>query len=154
MAKVVQIPSRVTVGDYEFTLRLVPPETPGINGGENQGITYFSDGDENNPDLKWTILIVNNLSIRMKLNTVIHEITHAINFNEGVEELLDGGGNPSDIEERIAEAHGKGWARFLVDNPRYVRWLVYVLGRIKELQQKGDAGEASSATQGEETSVS
>src|ERR1700676_2057846 len=99
--KIVQIPYKVWVGTYEYSLQLVPRDHPDLAG--DSGITSF---DEDNR----RILVAIGLSIRTRFEVVWHELTHAINDACDIDD-------PMPDEETVATRHGAMWTHFFLDNP-------------------------------------
>lgn len=135
--KVVQIPSKLWIGTYEFPLRLVPPDDPHLQLGkvddeEREGMTLTGDAVGG-----FGIWIANNLALRQRLNIVWHEVTHAINWVHDIDDA-DGAEHLAVDEETLATKHGVAWPQFLLDNPRYVSWVTYTLDRIRKAQRSGD----------------
>lgn len=116
--KVVHLPKKVEVGTYEFPIQIVSAGDARLDG-DADGITYF--GAEGEPAR--CILIAGRLGPKRTLDVVMHELTHAINWVTGVDD--------GTTEEGIADAHGRAWVALLLDNPRFVRWLNYVLERLR-----------------------
>lgn len=114
------LPNKIWVGSYEFPLRVVPAGDPMLDNAD--GCTEF---DENCRGIK----IASNLATRHRLEIVIHEITHAINWSVDLE---DGA-----TEEDVATKHGRAWSQFLLDNPRYVAWLTFTLNKIRRERSAG-----------------
>lgn len=137
--KIVQIPTKLWVGSYEFPLLLVPPDDLHLQLGKTedeeprQGMTLT--GDEVGGFGIW---IANNLALRQRLHIVWHETTHAIHWVHDIDDVEGEGGKLSIDEETLAERHGIAWPQFLLDNPRFERWVSYTLDRIRKGQRSGN----------------
>lgn len=121
MTRVILLPKQVEVGSFVFPIHVVPPDHPRL-GGDSDGCTTFSDEEGG-----YGIYIAATLPLRQGLETVLHEVTHAINYAQDIE-----GGED---EETITRKHGAAWSQFFLDNPKFQRWLVYVLNRIRKERQ-------------------
>lgn len=119
--KIVQIPSKVWVGTYEYALSLVARDDPDLGG--DSGATHF---DEDNR----RILIAIGLPTRTRFEVVWHELTHAINDLCDIDD-------PMPEEELVSMKHGAAWTQFFLDNPRFVAWWNYTIERIQQ-DQKGE----------------
>jgi hypothetical protein len=69
--------------------------------------------------LHGTLMICDELSKMSCLNTLIHEIGHAIYFFYGIED--------ADEEEKTVNQMGVGWAQIWKDNPDLVKFLNYAV---------------------------
>lgn len=118
-SRVVSLPRKLWVGSYEFTMALVPRDHPMLPA-DAEGITYFDP---------LAIYVADNLSLIGTLDTVLHEVTHAVNHAGDVSDGPD--------EETIAGTHGRIWATLYVDNPRFQRWLTNTVNRIRK--ERSDA---------------
>jgi hypothetical protein len=114
------LPTRLWIGTYEFYLMSVPRTHPKLDG-DADGITYT--GDDGN-----LICIASHLDARRMLEVVLHEVTHAINWVNDIEDGTD--------EEDVATKHGHAWSALLLDNPRFQRWLTVALNRIRKERTK------------------
>lgn len=122
------LPRKVWVESYEFGMKLVPANDPILD--DNTGMTVTEEG-------KKCIYISDALEIRHRLEIVLHEITHAINW---VHDIGDGGDDEDMVmmdEEDLAAKHGRAWSAFFLDNPRFQRWLTYTLNRIRKERADG-----------------
>ena len=124
--KVVHLPKKVEVGTYEFPIQIIHAGDPRL-GEDADGITFFGSPDE--LQVSRCILIAGRLGPKKTLEVVLHEVTHAINYVSNIDNGAD--------EEEIAERHGAAWAQFWLDNPRLLRWLNYVVERIKQEREDG-----------------
>lgn len=141
--KVVHIPNRVWVGAYEFPVKIIPAKHAALDDGGAHGCTFF-DSDYGF-GIPRAILLADNLDTRHRLEIFIHEITHAINFAHAV--ANDKGLQVKDDEE-LCEKHGLAWSQFFLDNPRFVRWMVYTLERLHTAQRRGETEAADNQTDG------
>lgn len=120
MIRETALPKKLWVGSYEFPLRQIEPDDVVLGG---------DDGLMEPAETNRGIYIANNLDRRKTLEIILHEITHAINF---VNDIDDG-----EDEETVATKHGIAWSMFLLDNPRFQRWLTYTLNKIRK--ERADA---------------
>jgi hypothetical protein len=116
-----KLPKKVWVGTQEFYLRVEPRTHPVLAPHEkdqpnSDGMTVFDESPhENVKDWKpWSIYLSDDLSLPMGLETLWHELTHAINWAYDIEDGAE--------EEYIADKHGKAWSQFWIANPRFARW--------------------------------
>lgn len=105
-----KLPKKVWIGTYEFTIHVVDRnhdklKSKGADDPDADGITTFAGQ---------TIHIANDMTASLVLETVWHEITHAINWVNDIEDGAD--------EEMICNLHGKAWSKFFIENPRFGRW--------------------------------
>jgi hypothetical protein len=128
--KIVQLPRKVWVGSHEFAVRTVAAEDPVLDG---------EDGDMTTDGTTGVISIAANLDGRRRLEIVLHELTHALNWSYEIEDGID--------EEDIATKHGRAWTVFWLENPRFESWLVYALAKIRREQRTGDDGSKAAAPQ-------
>ena len=108
------IPNKLWIGEYEFDLVAVPPNHSALE--KNDGMTYFHEG-------KRAIYICDSIELRRFFNVVWHEVTHAVNWDQGIEDGTK--------EEAISEAHGKIWTQVLLDNPKFHSWINKVIKQIR-----------------------
>ena len=114
--RAVPLARKVEVGTYQFVVRVVPQGDPRLDGA--MGIMLANSNDDN----VFAILVARGQSPKQLLDTVLHEVTHAINFACDIDDGVD--------EETIALKHGAAWAHFWIDNPSMLRWLNYTTSRI------------------------
>lgn len=98
-------PDKVWIGTVEFSIRAVEANHEKLDGGETDGITEYAPPQ---------IHVANSLSLSSFMETLYHELTHAVDF---VSEIEDG-----IAEEEIADRHGKAWSQLWINNPRFLRW--------------------------------
>jgi hypothetical protein len=115
--RVVTLPKKVEVGSYEFALHVVPASDTKLDGAD--GICYFAEEDGGR-----AIFVAAGLGLRKMLDVVLHELTHAINWCHDIDDGAD--------EEAIATKHGTAWSQLFLDNPKFQRWLVSILNRIRK----------------------
>lgn len=113
-------PAKVWVGTSEFAIEFVPPDNEHLRPSEedpngNDGIALF---DPNR------ILIANTLPLSKLADIVHHELTHALNWEEDIEDGED--------EEVITQKHGRAWSQFFIINPRYGRWWLSLCVAIRK----------------------
>jgi len=127
------LPRRVWVGSFEFSLTRVPRDHPRLRDDEDpdeisavDGMTYFEPHDR-------AIFVADDLPPRNLLDTVLHELTHALNYafdvKDGDDDRLLGD------EEQLALRQGGGWSAVWVDNPRLQAWLVRTVNQIRKEQK-------------------
>lgn len=134
MAKIVQLPRKLWIGTFEVPLKVVPHDDEALKDDRPEiGDNTFSSGMSvvDDEDL-CGIWIASNLTPRKRLEIVLHELIHVIDWVCGIsdDDLI--------IEEDIAEKQGKVWAQLCLENPRFVAWLAYVTERIREDQRAED----------------
>jgi hypothetical protein len=100
-----KLPQRVKVGSYTFSIDLVPSGTPSL-GEDNYGMTLFDS---------CRIFLDDGLSFDRLVNTVLHEVSHAVNHTYGISDGAE--------EETIATQSANGWMQVLLDNPKLELWL-------------------------------
>jgi hypothetical protein len=98
-------PDKVWVGTVEFRIHLVPSSHDKLDGGETEGITEMSPPQ---------IHVSKDLSLSAFMETLYHELTHAVDFVSDIEDGTD--------EESIADKHAKTWSQLWINNPRFQRW--------------------------------
>lgn len=99
-----QVPKRVKVGGYRFALDLVDKTDPDLAG--DNGSTEFDS---------LRCAVDRNLPFQNIVNTIIHELNHAINHVYGVKD--------GSSEEEIACQHANGWLALRIDNLKLDAWL-------------------------------
>lgn len=116
-----KLPKKVWVGTQEFTLRVEARSNPVLKAHEegepnSDGLTVFDESPHASvKDWKpWSIYLADDMSPPLFLETVWHELTHAINWAYDIEDGVE--------EEFIADKHGKAWSQFWIANPRFARW--------------------------------
>jgi len=90
---IAKLPARVKVGSFTFAIHLVQSGAPDL--GENYGMTFFDD---------CRILLDGESTLDRFVNTLIHEIGHAVNHSYGI---ADG----AEEEETIACQSANGGCR-------------------------------------------
>jgi hypothetical protein len=108
-----KLPSKVYVGHYEFAIRVVPQDDPGIEG--NDGLC--------DPASR-TIWICSGLSLWRLFYVVNHEICHAVNWSKGVEDGM--------TEESFTTLNSDGETDLWVDNPRLINWKLKAARAIRK----------------------
>lgn len=130
MSREVPLPRKVEIGSYEYTMQIVPPDDP---------ILDDEDGMTTSEDTRKIISISSSLGLRRRLEIVFHELTHAINWTHDIYD--EAPGDEEDMvsmpEEDLAAKYGLVWSQFLLDNPRFQRWLTYTLNRIRKERKDG-----------------
>jgi hypothetical protein len=123
----VALPERVWVGTYEFPIEIVLPDAEVLGGAD--GIAIFDEAERG-------IYICASLDNRKFLEIVWHEITHAIHWDREVDDevdaLIDDGKGAFEVEESITKVQGIAWTQFLLDNPKFQRWLTYTLNKLRK----------------------
>ena len=122
----VPLPRKLWIGTYEYTVALVPHGDAGL--AEDYGATYSDDQRK-------AIFIDSSLDTRKRLEIVLHELTHAIVWTH---DLADVDSEEVTVnEETLCDRFGIAWSAFLLDNPRFQRWLTYTLNRIRKERKDG-----------------
>lgn len=106
-----KMPRKVWVGQHEFKVVVVPradaalaPDNPETEG-QADGACEFEPT---------VISIADDMNQSRLLETVMHELTHAVNHAA----LIEDGAS----EESIADLHGKIWTQVWIVNPRFAAW--------------------------------
>jgi hypothetical protein len=60
------------------------------------------------------IFIADDMNQGQALETVWHELTHAINHVCDIDDMVS--------EEDLTDKHGKVWSQFWISNPRFATW--------------------------------
>lgn len=100
-----ECPEKVWIGTVEYAICVVEGTHAKLDGGETDGITEFDPT---------AITVSRDLSLTGFMETMWHELTHAIDDTVGLED--------GSLEEDIADRHGKAWSQFWINNPRFLRW--------------------------------
>lgn len=111
-------PDRVWIGAEEYALLVVPSDHEKVDGGESDGYADRAAA---------TIYIRDGLTPCGVLETVWHELTHAVDWAGGIE---DGA-----IEEDIADRHAKIWSQFWINNPRFAKWWMDACEEVRKARQ-------------------
>lgn len=108
------LPRRIHVGAYTF--RVVIAAAAGHEHLEDaDGMTVFDE---------LRIYLRAGPNLQLALNTVMHEVTHAINWVYGVTD--------DSTEEQFTAQHTNGQLEVWMRNPRLLNWKVKQLRRIKK----------------------
>ena len=132
--RAVPLPNKLWIGTFEVPVKVVPAGDGALmdeDGKSSNGMSIVHDED------LCGIWIQTNLAPRKRLEIVLHETTHVINWVYD----LDDDELPI-IEEAIAEAHGKAWTQLYLDNPRFLKWLVYITDKIRRDQKASTDADA------------
>lgn len=97
------LPSPIRVGGFEYKVY------ERDDFARSQGEFGQCDNDTS------TILIAKDLTKQMQVNTLIHELFHAIYYVYNIEE--------KDEEERIVNTFANGWHQVLSDSPALLNYL-------------------------------
>lgn len=126
-------PSRVWFGAHEY--RVVPVEEGDrrLDGAE-YGITYFDEEEEHGE--RFTIYFVFERPAREVFDTVWHELTHALNYSQGVRCKSR---SVRKNDEHVATRHGYAWTQAFLDNPKLVAWIDLAATFIKSEQESIEA---------------
>lgn len=132
------LPGKLWIGTFEVPLRVVPPShdalTDDDDGTQSNGMSVTDEDTIG-------IWIASNLPTRKRLEIVLHEITHLIDWAYGIDD--DDGKTVT--EEQVAEQHGKAWTQLYLDNPRFLKWLVFTVDKIRKDQKAHTDAEADEA---------
>lgn len=121
-----KLPSKIWVGSLVFPIKIVPrghdvfrveEDNPAEDINHTDGVTVFDMPDRG-------IFIVNDMELRETLETVWHEVTHAVNHVGGLDEDID--------EEDICGKHGILWTQVLLDNPRLQAWITWATNTVRK----------------------
>lgn len=101
------LPKSVKVGSFTFTLTRVDSAHPDLQQdvGACWGLTLFS---------RCRILLDESMPLDRLVNTLWHEINHAINHSYGVHDGAE--------EETVATQNANGWMQVSLDNPKLEQW--------------------------------
>ena len=102
----IDIPKQVKIGPYWFKIKA-------LNTVEDK-IEYFGECNTTTQ----TITIETNQQPMIVLDSLIHEINHAIWWLFQLED--------TDVEEKIVSVMATGWTMVYGDNPELLRWIVGV----------------------------
>lgn len=123
----VKLPSKVWVGAYEFPLALVASDDKALDGADGMTVT---------DEVGRGIWINEILDPRKMLEIVWHELTHAINWNQEIDNRSERKGSTLNCsEEVLATKHGFAWTQFFLDNPKMHRW---INATVRQLQKERD----------------
>lgn len=101
------LPRRVSIGTNTFRIYVVPADHPKLeesNGMTYTGVNHIYVSGRQEPDS----------AVRM-LDTVLHELAHAITHTRGVEDGSE--------EETFVTQHTTGLVELLMRNPRVHTWI-------------------------------
>jgi len=107
------LPRRIHIGPYTFRVVFATARHEQLR--DSDGCCVFSE---------LRIYLRTNLNLQLAVNTVVHEVTHAINFAYGIE---DGA-----TEEFFTTNHSTGQVDVWVRNPRLMNWYVKQIRRIRQ----------------------
>lgn len=113
-------PDKVWIGTVEYRIHPVSPNHAKLDGGDSDGITEFSPP---------VIHVSNGLSLTAFMETLWHELTHAVDFVSDIEDGV--------LEEDIADRHAKVWSQFWINNPRFQRWWTKACVAVRKDRQRG-----------------
>lgn len=115
------LPRRVRIAGLDFTLKVVGPDKrPEID--KNNGLCL--------PDSREVLLdaeMVRESDPSLILNTVVHELTHAVNSHFGVTD--------ASTEEDFCTNHTNGVVAMWLDNPKLVAWITRLLRLVRESRE-------------------
>jgi hypothetical protein len=102
------LPKRIKVGSFTFAVERVASSHPDLQQdlGACWGLTQFQ---------RPRILLDDSMPLDRLVNTVWHEVNHAINHSYGIQDGCD--------EESIACQSANGWMQVNLDNPKLEQWL-------------------------------
>jgi hypothetical protein len=108
-----RLPKRLRIGSFTFKLLLVAKDHPDLNGEDDEGEPYSCLGLTDAETTR--ILMATDSEFDQFVNTLIHEIGHAINHSYGI--------HGGEEEEHITTQSANGWMQVNLDNPRLENWL-------------------------------
>ena len=126
-------PKRVWFGGHEYTVTPVGSDDPRLDGAE-YGITYFDEADRYGQ--RFAIYYVFERPAREVFDTVWHELTHALNYSQGVKCKSR---SVRKNDEHVASRHGYAWTQAFLDNPALVRWIDLAANLIRSEQESIEA---------------
>lgn len=100
-----RLPKRVKIGAYTYTIERLTATDTDLGEG-NDGITNFDS---------LRVLIHDTLNFQNVVNTLYHELNHAVNHVFGIDD--------NSSEEDIATQSANGWLALRIDNPTVDRWI-------------------------------
>lgn len=109
------LPRRLHIG--YMTFRVVLTE---VGGAGDLGENDYGSCDFN----KARIYVIESLDLLMAVNTVMHEIRHAIHFVQALDE--------ESSEEDFTNRGTNGEIEFLLRNPRFCLWLMKMLRLLRK----------------------
>ena len=98
-----RLPSSVRVGFFVYSIETISAEL-----ADSKGLYGYADNNKNE------IRVSDGLNDQQLLNTVFHEVLHAIHWQYG---LYDGA-----TEEQFTNLSTNGLCAFYADNPDFVDW--------------------------------
>jgi hypothetical protein len=107
------LPRKIAIGQYVFRIHVVPGDHPKLEG--NDGMTYTG---ENNVYLS----LANDT--HLALITVVHELTHCVNWARDVEDGAD--------EEHFTTQHTNGVVEMWLRNPKAFSWVNKQLRAVRK----------------------
>ena len=108
------LPRRIKVGQFTFRVTIALQGNCELLDG-NDGRAVWED---------YRLYFREDMPIQAAVNTVYHEVTHAINWIYGVTD--------ESTEEQFTTQHTNGQIGVFLDNPRLLNWLIKGLRRIKK----------------------
>ena len=123
MAREIAPPERLHIGSFVFAFELVAPGDERLDSAN--GITIL-DEDEG-----LAVYVSCALEDRKLVEIVWHEIVHAVDWVYDISKSTSFKRNRDTREEHIAQKHGEAWPTFLLDNPKFARWYMSIIQRIR-----------------------
>lgn len=108
------LPRRVHVGGYTFRVAI----------STSDACEHLVDADGMCVFSELRIYLRADLDLQLAVNTVQHEVTHAINFVYGVTD--------DSTEEQFTTQHANGQTEVWLRNPRLMNWQVKQIRRLKK----------------------
>jgi hypothetical protein len=107
------LPRRITVGAFTFRVHIEPETHPELVDAfgccnTNKQLIYLREGQD----------------AALALNTVVHELSHAVNWVYGVED--------DSTEEQFTGSHTNGMIDMWMRNPRLFLWIAKLLRQAKK----------------------
>lgn len=120
MSRPVSLPTRIFIGTFVVHVSHVEDNDPRLE--DARGISLLDGG-------KTEILINKTLVGPQLLEVVWHEVTHVINWINDLDDGME--------EEKLTTVHGCAWPLLLVANPKFQRWLTWMVNSLRKDQISG-----------------
>lgn len=114
-----KLPKSVRVGFFNYNIETIDAEL-----ADSKGLYGYADNNKNE------IRVSDGLNDQQLLNTVFHEILHAIHWQHGLSD--------SSTEEEFTNLSTNGLCAFFADNPGFVEWFLSMKNFNKNIEIKED----------------
>lgn len=108
------LPKRLKIGPFTYRVEAVASGHE-LLGENNYGMTVFD---------KTIIFLDNKMGSDQLLNTLIHEVSHAVHQAYGIADGSD--------EETIATQSANGWMQVYLDNPKLLQWITRAVKEVRK----------------------